>query len=66
MQVRHPPVINVLVWALQAPFFEILREMPFHVFVDEPLQVDIELAIGANDDIAEHTAIRWDIAALIV
>ena len=59
-------MINVVVCALGAPFFEILREMPCHVFVDEPLQVDIELAIGANDDIAEHTAIRWDIAALIV
>jgi hypothetical protein len=40
--------------------------MPFRVYVDEPLQVDIEFAIGANDDVAVHTAIRWGIAALIV
>jgi hypothetical protein len=45
--------------------FRIDREIPHHVFVYQPLKIDTDAAIGADDDIRANARVRGNVAQRI-
>jgi len=62
-QVEDPPVVDIAVGTPQSPVVRIGAEMAPHVFVHQHLQIDVQLPVGANDDIGAHAAQRGHVAA---
>jgi hypothetical protein len=55
-------MVDVRVGRAKAPHLRIEREMPLHVLMDEPLQVDADGAVGAHHDVGAHARIGRNVA----
>jgi hypothetical protein len=55
-------VIDVFVGAFEAPDFRVLGEVLFHVLVNQLLEIEVELAEGADDDVGANSAFLRDIS----
>ena len=66
LQIRHAAIVDIAVGSLEAPDLWISRKVPFHVFMDKFLEIDVErIALGADYDIGPHSNLVGNVASWI-
>lgn len=62
LKIRHATVVDVFIGGRQAPYLWIDRKAPFHILMNELLEINTECPVSANDLVRANSGIRWHIS----